>query len=44
MNGDTLFDIDINQFIKNNLKKNFGLIALTKNINYKENKKININL
>lgn len=41
MNGDTLFDIDINKFIKNKLKNNFGLIALTKNKNYKDNKKIN---
>ena len=41
MNGDTLFDIDINQFIKNKLKNNFGLIALTKNRNYKNNRKIN---
>jgi len=41
MNGDTLFDIDINQFIKNKLRNNFGLIALTKNINYKDNRKIN---
>ena len=41
MNGDTLFDIDINQFIKNKLRNNLCLIALTKNKNYKGNKKIN---
>ena len=41
LNGDTFFDINFNEFMKIKLKTKIALIALTKNINYKNNKKIN---
>ena len=41
LNGDTFFDINFNEFMKIKLREKIALIALTKNINYKNNKKIN---
>ena len=41
INGDSLFDINYNQIINNNLKKNYSFLALTKNKNYKSNKQLN---
>ena len=41
LNGDTIFNINIYQFIKQKLGSNLALIAVTKNKNYKENSKIN---
>ena len=40
INGDTVFDIDFNKFIKSKNKKSIGSIALIKNKNYKSNKKL----
>ena len=40
MNGDSIFDIDFYDLIKKFNKKNIACIALTKNTNYLENKKL----
>jgi len=40
INGDTVFDIDLNKFIKSKKDKSIGSIALIKNKNYKSNKKL----
>ena len=39
-NGDTFFDVNINELINFKLKDSLGLIALVKNKNYKKNKKL----
>ena len=45
INGDTVFDINLNKLIKSKNKRAIGSIALIKNKNYKSNKKlIGINL
>jgi len=42
MNGDTIFDIDLNQLISNLKKNKIGIVALTKNINQKSKKLNNL--
>ena len=45
INGDTVFDINLNKLIKSKNKRAIGSIALIKNKNYKSNKKlVGINL
>jgi len=39
-NGDSLFDINFFDFIKNRKKNQIGIMSLVKNNNYKENKKL----
>ena len=42
MNGDTVFDVNFLNLAEHSKKKNcLGVLALTKNINYKNNKKLN---
>jgi len=38
INGDTIFDVDLNMLMNIKLKKNNTFMALTKNTNYKKNK------
>ena len=40
INGDTFFDIDLNNFFNNFLKKNESLIALSNDTNYSQNNKL----
>jgi D,D-heptose 1,7-bisphosphate phosphatase len=42
MNGDTIFDIDLNQLTSNLKKGKIGIVALTKNINQKSKKLNNL--
>jgi D,D-heptose 1,7-bisphosphate phosphatase len=41
LNGDTIFDINLNDLIKSKKKNSLGSIALIKNISNKNNKKLN---
>lgn len=40
-NGDSIFDININEFVKEGIKKNQIRLAVTKNTNYASNNKLN---
>ena len=41
LNGDTIFDIDLNDLIKSKKKNSLGSVALIKNFSNKSNKKLN---